>query len=91
MPSKPEKGFKPDYAIPPGETIKELLETRRISVWTLAHHLQLSVGEVLDLCEGNLKISQTLATDLEKVFNVPAYFWLNLQAQYDEAKGREKK
>ena len=69
-------------AIPPGETIKELLEDRDISQEDFAKQMNIDFGYVKLLLEGSICISKELATKLEKVFDIRADFWLSLEKEY---------
>lgn len=83
-----ERAFRPDYAIPPGETIKEILEAGGMTQIELALRLRRSPVNLNEIIQGNKSITPETALRLESVLGVPAYFWINLQSQYDETKAR---
>ena len=68
--------FNPDYAVPPGETIKELLYDE------FAKSIGLTIYNVIDLIEGKYKIDKPLAAKLGARFNITKQFWLNLENNY---------
>lgn len=80
--------FRPDYAIPPGETIREIIEDGGMSQAELARRLKRSPVNLNEIIQGNKSITPETALRLEAVLGVPAHFWINLQSQYDETKAR---
>lgn len=76
--------FEPDWAIPPGETIRECME------YELAERLECSTEYLENILSGHKKISPEFAEKLEKVFNVKASFWLNLDKNYWDSLQRLK-
>src|SRR5438445_13596747 len=74
--------FEPDYAVPPGETIAELLEAREMTQTQLAKRLGVSLKHVNQVINGAASISAELALGLEKVAGVSAAFWLNRESLY---------
>ena len=86
-------GFEPDYAIPPGETLKEVMESLNMSQKELAIRTGLTVQSLNRIFKGDQPISYETANKLELATNVPAGMWNNLEAQYREqlAKAKERK
>ena len=74
--------YKPDYAVPPGETIKELLDERGMSRLSLAERMRCPTSVVEEIVRGERAISAENADGLSRVFAVPASFWLNLEKNY---------
>lgn len=85
--SMPKNHYKPNIAIPPGETIDECV------TFLAATKLGLNVAEYEDLIAGLLPINEQLAEKLGAYFSTPKDFWLNLEANYREllAAGRKSK
>ena len=80
-----EKGrytFEPDYAVPPGETIKEWMEEHDVSLAVLCEGLWLSESEAKQLLTGERGISRVDAFRLSRIMGTPANFWLNREANY---------
>ncbi len=86
-------GFEPDYAISPGETLKEVMESLNMSQKELVIRTGLTVQSLNRIFKGNQPISYETANKLELATGVPARMWNNLEAQYREqlAKAKERK
>lgn len=82
MDAKKKYGFKPDYAIPPGDTLREVIDTQGMSQKELAERLGMSPVYLNRIFSGELPISQDTAQKLRLVIGVPAHFWINLEGQY---------
>lgn len=80
--------FAPDYAVPPGETLVELLEERNMSQAELARRTDLSAKHVNQIAKGHAPISNDVALRFERVTGVPAHLWLNLENRYQERLAR---
>jgi addiction module HigA family antidote len=79
-----ENQYKPDYVAPPGETLLELLEERGMSQAELADHIDSSKKTINEIIKGKTIITPDIAVQLERVLNVPASFWNNLECLYRE-------
>lgn len=71
-------------AMPPGETIKELLEDRGMSQKEFAARMGLSQKHVSKLIHGDVQLTPQMAVNLEMVLGASAQFWTNLEAIYRE-------
>lgn len=71
-------------AIPPGMTIKEVLEDRHMSQKELATRMDMSEKHISKLINGEVPLTQDVAMRLERVFGVEASFWNGLEANYRE-------
>jgi HTH-type transcriptional regulator/antitoxin HigA len=71
-----------DHAIPPGETLRELLEERGMSQRDLAARLGMSPKHVNQLIQGLVPLSADMAHRLELVTGTPARMWNRLEAEY---------
>lgn len=76
-------GISRDLIIHPGETIADVLESRRISQAELSSRTGVSPAYVSNVIAGKKGISANFAMGLEYALGVPKSFWLNLQANYD--------
>ncbi len=85
------RAFSPDYAYPPGDTVADLLDEQDMTQAELAKRLGVTPKHVNQVVNGGASISASLALGLEKVFRVPAQFWLNRESLYqaDVARRRE--
>jgi len=89
----PIKSYGPDYAVPPGETIEEMIDELGMDQQELSIRLGLSAKHVNQMIRGHASITHETAIALERVLGVPAGFWLSREAIYRErlAKIKEKK
>lgn len=85
--------FNPDYIVAPGETIQDLLEYHCMSQADLAVRTCKTPKTVNEIIKGKAPITYDTALQLERVFNVPADFWNNLEGNYRQliAKKKEEK
>jgi HTH-type transcriptional regulator / antitoxin HigA len=87
MVASPQKSeFEPDYAVPPGETLLEVMESLGMRQKDLAIRTGLTEQTLTRIFKGEQPISYETANRLELVTQVPARFWNNLEAQYQEQK-----
>jgi addiction module HigA family antidote len=92
MRAKKKYEFHPDYAIPPGETLRELMEMLQMTQKDLADRVGLTVQTLNRIFKGEQPITYETANKLELVTGTPARVWNNLEMQYREqlAKIKEK-
>lgn len=72
-------------AVPPGMTIKEVLEDHHMTQKELAARLGLSEKHISKLINGEVPLTQDVAIRLERVLDIEASFWNGLEAAYREA------
>ena len=80
--------FLPDYAVPPGETLLETLETVGMSQAELADRTGRPKKTINEIIKGKAAITPETALQLERVLGVPASFWNNLERNYQETLAR---
>lgn len=80
--------YEADYAIPPGDTLKETLETLNLSQTDLASRTGLSIKHINQIIQGAAPITPETALMLEKVTGVPARLWNRLESNYQEQRLR---
>lgn len=80
--------FVPDYAVPPGETLFETLETIGMSQAELADRTGRPRKTINEIIKGKTAITPETALQLERVLGVPASFWNNLERNYQETLAR---
>ena len=71
-------------ATPPGVTIKEQLDDRGMSQKEFASRMGLSEKHISKLINGEVHLTPDVAERLEMVLDIPARFWNNLEAIYQE-------
>ncbi len=84
MAKKQTYPYEPDYAIPPGETLAETMESLGMTQHELAERTGLTVQTLNRIFKGDQPISYETANKLSYVTGYPASFWNNLEAQYRE-------
>ena len=72
-------------AVPPGMTIKEVIEDHHMTQKELAARLGLSEKHISKLINGEVPLTQDVAIRLERVLDIEASFWNGLEAAYREA------
>lgn len=82
--------FKPDYAVPPGETLREMLETISMSQADLAQRTGRPKKTINEIIQGKVAITRDTAIQLEKALGTPASFWNNLERNFKETRARLK-
>ncbi|GAA2095726.1 HigA family addiction module antitoxin [Actinomadura alba] len=82
------RDYEPDYAVPPGETIREFLDELGMTQRQLAARLALSLKHVNQLIQGLVPLSPEVAARLELVTGMPARLWNRLEADYQTAQVR---
>ncbi len=80
--------FRPDYAIPPGETLMEVLNSIGMTQRELATRMGRPLKTINEIIKGKAQITAETALQLERVLNVPASFWRNLESDYRETLAR---
>jgi HTH-type transcriptional regulator / antitoxin HigA len=76
--------FNPDYRVPPGETLKEYMETVGDTQTDMARKLYTSRAFVRRLLAGEERITEELAAQLDHHTAIPARLWLRLEELYRE-------
>lgn len=81
----------PDYAPPPGETLRELLDEQGMTQAELARRAGLSPKHVNQLIQGVVPLSAEIAARLELVTGMPARLWNRLEADYQSIVTRNRR
>ncbi|MCX5902471.1 MAG: helix-turn-helix domain-containing protein [Proteobacteria bacterium] len=76
--------FEPDYAIPPGQTLMEIMESLDMTQKELAIRTGITVQSLNRIFKGEQPISYETASRLELATGVPARLWNNLETKYRE-------
>ncbi len=82
--AKKKYGFEPDYAVPPGETLVEFMDSRGMTQRELAVRTGLTVQSINRIFKGDQPITYDTANRLELVTGISARMWNNLEALYRE-------
>jgi addiction module HigA family antidote len=76
--------FNPDYALPPGATLKEVLESKGISQSELATRMGMADKTISQIINGVAPVTFDTAYKLELVLGIPASFWNRMELAYRE-------
>lgn len=77
--------FEPDFAVPPGTTLKEVLDSKNMSQADLCMRTGLAEKTVSQIVNGVAPISFETAEKLELATGVPASFWNAREVAYRQA------
>jgi HTH-type transcriptional regulator/antitoxin HigA len=81
--------FRPDYAISPGDTLRETLAEIGMSQADLADRANLSPKHVNQIIHGLAPITHETALAFERITGVPARVWNALEAAYRDSLARQ--
>nr|VFK54908.1 MAG: addiction module antidote protein, HigA family [Candidatus Kentron sp. TUN]VFK58809.1 MAG: addiction module antidote protein, HigA family [Candidatus Kentron sp. TUN]VFK60686.1 MAG: addiction module antidote protein, HigA family [Candidatus Kentron sp. TUN] len=84
MEAKKKYAFEPDYAVPPGETLLEVMNSLDMTQKELAIRTNLTPQTLNRIFNGKQPITFETANRLELVTNVTANFWNNLEVGFQE-------
>lgn len=76
--------FRPDYVVPPGETLRDRLAEMNLSQAELAARAGLSTKHVNQIVQGVAPITLDTAIALDRITGIPARLWNRLEAEYRE-------
>lgn len=84
---KKQNSFPPNYAVPPGESLRETLESLGMKPAELAERMGQPQKAINEILKGKASITPETALQLERVLRVPASFWTNLEKNFQEKMG----
>jgi len=90
MASLPKTEYHPEFLSHPGEILKELLDEHGMTQVELARRTDRPVKTINEIIKGKNAITTDTAMQLERVFGVPAHFWVNLENNYQEHLARKE-
>ncbi len=80
--------FSPDYAVPPGETLREVLDELGMTQAELAERTGRPSKTISQIVNGKKAITPKTAIEFERALGVPARFWMSREANYQTTKAR---
>lgn len=83
-----KQAYRPDYAIPPGETLSEKIAEMGMTQAELALRLGRTTKHVNRIIRGIEPITQATAIALERITEIPAQFWNTRETIYRERLAR---
>ncbi|MCH5279719.1 MAG: helix-turn-helix domain-containing protein [Christensenellaceae bacterium] len=72
-------------AVPPGATIKEQLEIRKITLEEFAKLMGMSEQLASDLIDGKVDLTPSIAIRLQRIWGISYEFWMNLETGYRDS------
>lgn len=82
------RSFSPDYAVPPGATLHEMLGELGLSQADLAERTGRPKKTINEIVKGKAAVTPETALQFERVLGIPAAFWNSLEHQYRAALAR---
>ncbi len=76
--------FKPDYAVLPGDSLREAVEYLGMSKVEFAQRMGITEQSLFRILNGEQKIDGETASNLELVTGTASEFWINLEVQYQK-------
>lgn len=76
--------FRSDYAVPPGETLAEVLAARGMTQAELVQRLGRPQKTISEIINGRAEITAETALQLERALGISAHFWGSLERRYRE-------
>jgi HTH-type transcriptional regulator / antitoxin HigA len=89
MDPKRAPSFTPEYAIPPGETVLEMIESLGLSQAEFAERTGRPRKTINEIVNGKAAITPETALQFERVLGVPASFWSTLEQRYRAGLARQ--
>ena len=83
-----QSSFEPDWISPPGDTIAEVLDLRKMSVDELARDADCTPDRIRAIIEGRATITIALARHFEKVLGSSREFWMSRDFHYRQQVSR---
>ncbi|MES1189480.1 MAG: ImmA/IrrE family metallo-endopeptidase [Steroidobacter sp.] len=74
--------FRPDWYSPPGDTIRQLIDKKGLSISDFSAQLNFTVESVELLIAGHIAVTRDIAQALTDVFGGSQNFWLNRERDY---------
>lgn len=88
MTSTKRYAFTPDYAVAPGATLQETIDSLGMTQRDLAVRTGLAPKTINEIIKGKAPLTPETAVLLERVTGVPARMWNSLEANYREQLAR---
>ena len=74
--------FEPDWVSPPGDTMRDLIDDRNLTIAEFARQIGHTPEEATCLLQGQMSLTTETAQKLEVVLGSSARFWLTRESQY---------
>jgi len=80
--------FQPDYAVPPGATLQETIDSLGMTQRDLALRTGMAPKTINEIIKGKAPITSDTSVLLDRVTGVPTHMWNNLEANYRDQLAR---
>lgn len=80
--------YEPDYAVPPGATLQETIDSLGMTQRELALRTGMAPKTINEIINGKAPITPATSVLLERVTGIPARMWNNLESNYRERLAR---
>lgn len=90
MATESASSWQPDWALPPGEILLEVLEDRGMTQSELAQRTGRPLKTINEIIKGKAAITAETAIQLERALGINARFWNSLESNYREALARQQ-
>lgn len=90
MATSSQAGWRPEWAVAPGEILLEALQDREMTQSELAQRLGRPLKTVNEIIKGKAAITSETAIQLERALGITAAFWTNLETQYRDTLARQE-
>ena len=87
--SNTPRAFAPDHAAPPGDLVQDYLDHLGISARELGRRCGRSGKLMAEIISGKAALEPETALQLERVLDVPASIWSNMEASYQLHQARQ--
>lgn len=90
MNEQAQNQYSPNTVSPPGETLEEVLESRRMSQSEFAERTGRPKKTINEIVKGKAAITPETAIQFERVLGIPSAFWMSREQNYRESLARAK-
>lgn len=88
--TKGDSSFQPDYAVPPAETMIEVLKDKGLTLEQVSEQTHIPLDLLEEVSKANAPIDTSVADALQQMTGINHRFWLKLESNYQETLYRLK-
>lgn len=83
-----ERSFQPNYVVPPGETLEEVLLDRKMTPVGFAEQIDVPIEIIAGILKGETPISDEIAYKFHDYLGISTSFWIRLEKNYRDGLAR---
>lgn len=83
-----ENSFQPNYVVPPGATLEEVLFDRKMTPVGLAEQIDVPIEIIAGILKGETPISDEIAYKFHDCLGIATSFWIRLEKNYRDGLAR---